>query len=520
MKILIVSLILLFFLGCDSQSPNVRYVNNLNVHLYHNPDETDLAKRLDNWTIYEKNIYSASFGFCVELTADYGDSEIPVSGVTIECHVEHLDPTGSGHDIWNELAGSDRYGFVNPLPEAFSEWDRVKGIAKTKTCERGIAQFHIGLGEKDGTSHPDYLWPDEIRTLCKLKFIIPRNSADPIIKEAYCYFRRQEGLGFKEGANSPYYRSFSGIGEAPEGNTNGICNNIKIPERPNPPDYYINLYDGNDSIISDSGNDWWYEQGTWKQLIWDSNIEEWEWQDPCWIIALPSPDMNEPWDMAEMLTLSNPYSFLCIAGLENAVNLESRKHSIILLSKDQNGQVISSVPVKIEAYEINGHQVKMITDYVIAIDSFIGQGRHQDLWGLFYGADWWYSVIHVKENGYLELYIDSFFGDFDLDGIVNNKDMAGFGKHWNKSAWTQSEGESGSSSELLFYDLKYDFNHDGYTNYFDLEVLSENWLQQRPPFALFGDFNLDGAVNFLDFAIFANNYNYIKLKNLQENWLK
>ena len=101
---------------------------------------------------------------------------------------------------------------------------------------------------------------------------------------------------------------------------------------------------------------------------------------------------------------------------------------------------------------------------------------------------------------------------------------------------TDNSGRRERSNEKSFTigNSFYDLNENGFIDYEDLGILTDNWLNTEP--IIQGDFNLDGTANFLDFAEFAESWtsesgqtiydlnnngsiDYDDLRILTSNWL-
>jgi len=514
MRLFIISILLVFVVlgGCEeSQSPNVKFVNDIEVGLYFDPCNfyfpTEYAWQLDKWCVHDgfegHDIYTATFGYQVKVTMDMAGVPVPVAGIRVDCYIEHTDPMGGDADIWDKVGpDGEKYGFVTGYPDTVIHWNPEDGHASSKTDRNGLVIFGIGLGGPDYEMDFGWLWPDygdEVRTGIKLTIVVRRNNGS-IIKEVSCIFLRFQHAGFwwpsgggvlhtsvSTMSPAPEFWVFSAMetmaegikGEIIEGGTMepGAPNLVGIPERSEPPESYpivgnlaVSFETKEDTIeggrIQSQGDfepEWWFvERMGWGTLIYEPMMGGWVWLvEETALKGLVSPDPNEPNDAVEMLSTCQPHAFFCELSITSPKDFNAISHTFIVTSKDADGNDVSWFPIKMFPYGIWGYDVCMMSEYIIPIDSPVGEGRYINWWG------WPGTLIYVPEGGYLEVDYDSFYGDFNFDGLVDFKDFG-----WLMKYWRQNMTNTG-------YDLHLDANQDFQIDVNDLTAFMENWLKER-----------------------------------------
>jgi len=467
--------------GCDSQSPNARYLSGMEVLLMR--DSGGNRWQLDHWNVWDEiegqDIFSARFGFLIKAQLSVGPSTITVAGVRVDCYIEHCDPTGGPYDIWDSTTpNGEKYGFVKGYPSLGSHWNHAEAHASVKTNADGWAWFYIGLGDPDNDDDPDYLWPQGCSTMVstgvKSRFVIRRSNGD-IVRECHCYFIRGQCAGFWWPDNMGVWdTSYSSLDPAPEiwplsppaeNPYNVGYEEIRIQEiepRNCPPNEYPIELEEN-PLPLDSNESWVYESRGWWQLIWNPDMGGWIWVQPDYLVSLISPDPNILYDGSEILTMCEPYSFLCNVYHEDAGLCDSLAHTVIVKSKTADGNDVSWRPVYMVVYGIypDQNEILFYSEYIVPIDSPVGEGRYMDWYG------WIGTLIYVPEGGYLVMEVDPFYGDFNFDGIVNFKDFNHFAYFWQQDITCRG------------YDLMLDGTRDGRTTVEDLRLFAENWLKER-----------------------------------------
>lgn len=508
------------FTGCNSQSPEAIFVDEMQLELLQGSGQP--PRRLDYWDISSdgSDIYGAVYGFVCTVESE----GVPLAGIRVDCYIEHSDPFVGNRDIWGERApNGERYGFVVPLPAEDGVWDYDEGVARARTSERGQCIFLIGLGDPGtgGTSaDPGYAWPggnqDLVFTFVDLTFVVQKRGPD-IVSDGYAYFFRAQYQDFFEPHGGIYGNSVSALGEwggmflmaegstvSGDGITMTVSQMVDLGEEKEPrmrsyryPEFEKGavetmIVDANDvdPNLPSSGDDWAYIAGVWDQMVHDSY--GWYWKYPAEIVPLWMADPNGE-DAVELVSAAFPYAFFCEVVVDKVADMIAYEHTVLVVGVDSVGTVVSRMPVKMFAYSINGTSVYFVSDWILPMEFFEEQGIYTDKWG--------YTVVavHVPEGGHLEIAVDDFYGDFNFDNVVDNKDMALFSSVWNP-LWNGDPNFCyGSVSDPNFcydivcdpnfcnntvydasYDLKYDYNRDGYTGMVDLVGFLGNWLEIRP----------------------------------------
>ena len=534
-------LLLLLIIGCDSQSPNAKFIDG---------DGTSIGlvgvaglplSALDAWWVKPDSsgseIYSASFGYKCTLEVD----GVEVNGIKVLCRITNYgDPTGGDYDIWDKTApNGKKYGFVASQPPG--SWDYGEGIASTRTGAGGKCIFFIGLGSPVGTLVPDFDWPGGcgtmVSTMVEVKFVIPKWNGN-IEKECYMYFVRAQCGDFWEPYpygvidNSHSYLvkypngtySMSGEGVTikleqvdimPEKTTKTaapLAREWKPPTTWQPSLTSPILPFTSTAEVSES---WEYLKGHWEQynLVWCGCGMPWYPWDWHWhfspaeeLVVLWMADPADPCDGAGLVSYAEPYAFFCKVQfyMESEVVdvIFTHIHTVILKSKDEFGDVAAWLPINMYVYDIQWpyyHYIYLWSNGVVAIEHTAGQGYYRDYWG------YPFAVIYVPDNGYLEIEVDDFYGDFNFDGVVNFVDYAMLLNYMGK----------GLTDE--YYNLMYDADHDGQTTTKDLAI----FFQKKPrvnlvSFAKFADDWLNGNGGLEGLGNLFNKW----LKPQDQNWLK
>lgn len=547
MKALCLNLLFVFMvftIGCDSQSPNAKYVDGITVSLI-----TDGA--LDAWYVKADaagtEIYSAAFGYRIQITANGG----PVNGIKVGCRViDYFDPQVGNcgeYCIWDKFCpNGERYAFVRTKPGP-QNWDFDEGIATTRTLKEtygpGECFFYIGLGypltsQTYGTSNEGYDWPygcetpTMVSTLVEVKFIVPKWDGN-IEKKCYVYFIRAQCQNFWTPLGGVIGNSYSSLEEwegglysmsdesitlrvaqsqpkdkrykeivqtgkatglkewpkpeiiIPTGKSTGLINppkptkiipTITFPPKrviPLPPIKPIASLPLRLSSTGEPNESWEYIDGLWLQLKYCGD-GVWEWVEPDVLNVLWMADPTDYNDGVELVSYADPYIFCCIVALEdvdindvNDVNVNSLQHLALLKSKDENGNDRGWLPINMQVYHIEEYEGRLYiwlhSNLIITLEHTQGQGYYVDFWGDPVAA------IYIPNNGHLEIQPDDLYGDFDFDGDVDLTD-------YNLLMWFMDTGLTDP-----FYNLIFDGNYDGQTDYCDLALFCQNWLKTRPP---------------------------------------
>jgi len=478
MKKYFILILLSLFLGCDSQSPEARFVSGLNVSLFFDPPHTEQPFQLDLWEVSSddagRNIYSASFGFVMQVTAPDGLEDSPVAGIRVDCYIEHCDPFDAGYDIWDKYADiGKKYGFVNAYPAQTAHWNFDESHASVKTDTSGFVAFFIGLGKPEPPSSEipwGWEWPrgsgTMVSTAVKLRFTI-RKWNGPIEQECHTYFIRPQAADFWEPEGvGVYYASFSSLNPAP-----GIWGMLGMTEtetkesaRPAtlPGINHFPRLEGIPPVDLQkrtSADDAYLDEDWFQLTLGDGGY--WSWNDFNALNVLVSPDPCIPNDANDIFSSCEPYAFFSV--VEFPGEFYAYSHTVILKSFTAEEELVSWLPIKTYIIDAGYYYTYLFrTEYVVPIDTSAGEGNYIDQWG--------YSGVMIKtvEGGHLEVKVDDFYGDFNFDSVVNGEDFALFTNKWNRSILDGN------------YDLMYDATQDGWTKEDDLAIFVDNWLKERP----------------------------------------
>ena len=402
---------------------------------------------------YGKDIYTAAFGY--EITV--GGDGMPISGIRVDCYTERHPSSFFQDDIWEEEAPIGKpYGFVSGYPMSGSTWDFDESHATVKTNSDGKAAFFIGLGDPNvSNTESGWLWPsgnNEVVTGVNLKFVVHKSTGD-LVKECFCYFVRHEGDSFwvkPNIATGVFYSSASWLIPFSSASSLFMGEEVLPIKEVVEPEVIPRLLQPEKYPLIEG----------WYQYIWDSQ-QGWIWQESSVLVTLISPDMVVPNDAVSILSLSEPYVFFCEAMVEDIQDYNALTHTILLVSKTEGGEVFSWMPIEMQVFGIEGNIVRLRSEYIVPIDSSVGEGRYYDWWGnsgIF---------IHIPENCHLEVGRDNFYGDFDHDGQVNFRDFSMFAGMWRNGLVDED------------YDLIFDATEDGRTEGNDLREFVGNWLGVR-----------------------------------------
>ena len=487
-KILPFALLAIMTGSCDdAQSPNARFVDGMEVSLYHIPGATDYPWRLDDWSVHDdeegQDIYAAAFGYQIRATIDITGTPEPIAGVRIDCYIEHFDPSGGDYDIWDkEARNGKKYGFVAGYPAPVIHWNHERGYASSKTDINGQVVFVIGLGNPEFEPDFDWKWPGGCNTMVmttiKATFVI-RRANGRIEKECHCYFLRGQCGGFWwPSGSSVWDTSRSSLAPLPSSfNMSTMMETMVVsdfkgteeggditldafPERSGAPNSYPMIGELVQSQATESG-EWYLDRMGWGTLYRDPMMGYYWAVEETALRGLVSPDPNEPNDAMEILSMSQPHAFFCEFIIDNPEDYNAMTHTFVVTSKDADGNDVSWSPILMIPYDIWGNNVTMISQYIVPIDSPVGEGTYFNSWG------WPGTLIYIPEGGYLEVDFDKFYGDFNFDGLVDSKDFALFSEHWQ-----QDMTDAG-------YDLQFDATRDFRTDVNDLAEFVKNWLEIR-----------------------------------------
>jgi len=341
-----------------------------------------------------------------------------------------------------------------------------------------MVAFLIGLGDPEFGVDPGWAWPvtttSLVATGVRVNFVV-RRTPENIEKEVWMCFMRAQYQDFWEpaggviGNSRSYLTPFdvdSVVMEESVEFQGERREKVEIPfesiGREESPESYPMMIDRQEEVVRIRGDEpWTYERGYWGRLVYDPN-SGWLWVEPEFLLGVISPDPNVAGEGSAILSMSEPYAFFCDVTLIDAWLCKAFNHTVILMSKTAEGNDVSWRPVVMKPYGIDGDQVTMMSEYILPIDSPVGEGRYYDWWG--YPG----TLIYMVQDGYLEVKVDDFYGDFDFDGYVDLKDFALFADQWHKG---MMDGD---------FDGMYDTDHDGWVTRKDLRVFVGNWLGVRP----------------------------------------
>ncbi|MDD5741571.1 MAG: hypothetical protein PHH54_06325 [Candidatus Nanoarchaeia archaeon] len=227
-----------------------------------------------------------------------------------------------------------------------------------------------------------------------------------------------------------------------------------------------------------------YIGGAWFRYVFAPDIGRWVWEYApehtplLWL----SGDSNDPNDGMDLVSMAEPYMFYCrvcvhMPDIEQRLNSFNSFSSTVLLASKDDALTVFVMPVKMYVHQVN------ILD-VNTADIFIGTNliipmMYLNESGVY--IDWWGYPnigIYIPNGGYLEIRpVNELFGDFNLDGEINLKDLALLSSQWCRSL------------EEPNYDLWYDYDHDGGTGSEDLAAFAENWLCSINLIDIGSDFN-------------------------------
>jgi len=217
-------------------------------------------------------------------------------------------------------------------------------------------------------------------------------------------------------------------------------------------------------IISEyptSGEGWEYNSGVWRK--WYPSAGWWYVNG---VVATWISDIDNPDDVILAMDLAQPYVSLLMFEVDEIDDVRTFRHTGMVIARDSLGRKVSELPVELYVWGISGNQVYLATNFILPMEFPEQQGVYFDSWGSSYAA------IYVPEGGHLEVVKDSFFGDFNYDGYVDNADFGAFAVRWNDDVF-------GLYDPNFAYDLLYDADYDGQTDISDLMYLSDNWLEIR-----------------------------------------
>ena len=227
------------------------------------------------------------------------------------------------------------------------------------------------------------------------------------------------------------------------------------------PDSACSTYFEGENDLPTSGEGWAFLDSTWRK--WYPGYGWWYVDG---VVATWISDIDNPDEVMLAMDLSQPYVFLCIFNVNEVETVQAFRHTGTVIAKDSLGRRVSELPIKLYAYQILGNTVYLATDFILPMERPEQQGVYYDSWGDSYAA------IYVPEGGHLEVAKDGFYGDFNFDGDVDNKDYGLFAARWNDDVF-------GLYDPNFAYDLMYDADYDGQTDISDLIEFMDNWLEIR-----------------------------------------
>ncbi len=512
-------LVLLLLTSCDSQSPNAKFVDEegMSISLVKPDSWPDLPlSSLDAWWAGNDgaDIYGGAFKYKCTIT-----TEIEADGIKVLCYVtQHRDPMGGDYDIWDRLApNGEPYGYVASEPAG--SWDYEEGKAVARISGRECV-FFIGLGSPYPDTIPDYDWPKyceggdtPVDTLVEVKFVIPKWNGN-IEKECYMRFVRVQCQNFWEPLGGVIGSSYSTLVKYQEGmysmSAEGVTIQLERVEQTDVVGYTpktkvkkVETETADPSIrewkppttrppsltnpilpfalTAEVSEPWEYIEGNWQQYKLG-----WWWTGHWWygwnfvsagedLVVLWMADPCDYQDGVGLVSYAHPYAFFCKVAfyMEDEVVdvIFTHIHTLILKSKDEFGNDAVDefgnavwLPINMYVYDIEWpycHYIYLWSTGIVAVEHTAGQGYYRDYWG------YPFALIYVPDNGYLEIKVDDFYGDFNFDGRVNFVDLAMLLNYMDK----------GLTDE--YYNLMYDADHDGQTDANDLAIFFQNWLKTR-----------------------------------------
>ncbi len=506
----IVCLVALFFEGCgDPQADERMDVDGWRVHLFKRVDQTD-ARLPDAWKVSTdtegRDICSVAHGFMIELL-DERNERLEQKDIRIDIEaIDHWSPLYD-RDLWDQTApGGKKYGFLNIFLKPGSEV--YDGVLHGRTNDAGLLLTYAGLGDPKASSDPtapldlDYEWPgpggsysDCVDTFVQLKMTIPGRfpPLQPIyvwsnyLRVPYQNFRWPEGQGV-------YHSSIQGKGKLTPGSSviqSDDPNTIEQPanmfdmslfESPGPkltPSNYPRVTPGTKRSLINFVKAMFTKAMTYvttsgvtldsldlTQLRWDPDIG-WAYFPlragqglPGYWIAEP----NDPNDIPEMLTGSQPYAFWAVITLPEPFYGDTATTTVILRAVDRDNVVQSKIPFTMTLVEKSPDNmtVTFLSDwFIVSVDPDF-HGYYQDQ------EQNTYTVLYFPEQTHPELGPPEIFGDFNADDKVDFYDFALFADHWLDSAHDPNTG----------YDALYEepYTWDGEINTTELKAFAEHWL--------------------------------------------
>ena len=488
--------------GCDMQSPNARIIDGFSLAILQRNGYPQ--GRFVAWDINPdgSEIYGAAFGYVVQAT-QVDDSSEPIEGIKFICEVN--DHRGCcTEDQWLALASNGKpYGCITPLPTKNAKWNYASQIASLRSDSRGRGCFLIDFGNPQtgiGNSDPTYMWqPDTISQLVHLKFILPKKS-NSVTQWGTAWFVKSAGYNFWTNPGGAFYSSNCCIGQTGYGiyATDNIKFTIQpcsfddfltepcIPPRDSPPATYPLLGEPNLS-----------QWAMWAKIKYD-DVNDWHWQQASAITTLWS-DPNEPNDLNELLESCNPYAFW--ARITEVNNVRAKQYNAILVARDSNNVILSRQRIVLYNMLSDSNGTVLVSDYIVPLQD----RNHQ---GLYQVGVLTYRCLYLPNGGYMEVTKDEWYGDFNGDGIEDEKDLAILCDNWYSGIWDAN------------YLPNTDADNSGTTDIFDFGAFAVNWLADRE--YVEGDYNFDGQINFQDFPLLEDRYENGKANLIEffSNWLK
>lgn len=210
-----------------------------------------------------------------------------------------------------------------------------------------------------------------------------------------------------------------------------------------------------------SGEGWYFWGNAW--MKWNP---EYGWWYTNSMVATWISDIDDPAEVVLAMDLCQPYVFLCIFYIDDMYSTQNFQHTGVLISRNTSGQIVAQMAIKLYVYDISGNYVYLATNFILPMEFPEQQGEYYDRWGNSYAA------IYVPDGGHLEVVKDGFYGDFDYNGYVDNRDYGMFAARWGKNVF-------GMYDPNYAYDLMYDADYDGQTDISDLIEFMDNWLEMR-----------------------------------------
>jgi len=484
----------------DNQSNKAIFIDDFEVVLYYDdPQDPYPPSDLDFWKVSPdeegRDITRIAHAYSLQLVKD-GE---PYDEASIRVDVEvtdHGSIAGFG-DIWEDSApGGEQYGFLACYPGEGS--GMYEGVLHGRTDGRGKLLICCGLGDPEGVFDPndpldyDYELPgpgggydDVFDTWVELKITVPRKHMPMQAVYVWATFNRMQYQNMWEPLGGVYGNSDSGLGHWGGMSMQGLSesdipviqmtprNRMGVVKEPKDrsADYpVVGSKIRTMNTTSSSGPT--LDSLDLTQLRWDY-VEPYGWGWYYFLIqygedlhALWLGDPNDPNDVVEMLSCSEPYAYWADVTLPEPFYGDSATTTVILRALDDLDTIRSKIPLTMNLYDKSPDHMTLtfMSDWFIISEDPNFHGHYQDKWGNPY------TVIYMPELTYPDVDFSEPFGDFNADDKVDYVDLGLFVGHWLDSA----------NDVNTTYDAMYEEpnNRSGSIDFRDFSVLAENWLWQ------------------------------------------